>query len=223
MIHKFKLFSDSDCRKILELISTLELEDGKSTAGSFVRDIKNNHQITAKTEKSRNLLSSIEAHLFKSPAFRLYAYPKKFVRSMINVHSKGEYYGAHVDNTYVINDQSTARGDLSYTIFLEDPSRYEGGELKIRHELSDVSVKLSQGEGVLYDSGLIHEVVPVRSGTRISFVGWVESWIPDSRIRGTLSALDKSIGRLKTQDNLSREEQDELHRIYNELLRAHMR
>ena len=220
---KFRLLSESDCVKLREAISKIQPEDGLKTAGSYVKDVKNNRQLTANVEAARPILRAIEDQLFKSNEFRVHAYPKILCRTMVNIHSADEYYGKHVDNVFVRGGNTSARGDLSFTLFLEDPSKYDGGELRIYSDLGTVDIKLNAGEVFLYDSGLLHEVRPVKSGTRIGFVGWVQSWIPDSRARANLTALDVVIAKLKKEHELPRDTLDELHRIYNEILRLQMR
>jgi PKHD-type hydroxylase len=220
---KFRLLTEPDCAKLREAIIKIEPEDGLRTAGSYVKDVKNNRQLTGNVEAARPILKAIEDQLFKSPEFRVHAYPKTICRTMINIHAVDEFYGKHVDNVFVRNGTTSARGDLSFTLFLEDPSKYEGGELRIYSDVGTVDIKLKAGEVFLYDSGLLHEVRAVTSGTRIGFVGWIQSWIPDSRARTNLTALDVVIAKLKKNHDLPRDTLDELHRIYNEILRSQMR
>lgn len=222
-LKKFRLLTEKDCKKILDEISKIDLEDGLKTAGGFVKDVKNNRQLTAGSEAARPILRAIEEQLYKNPNFRVNAYPRQLCRTMINIHGIGEYYGKHVDNVFIRSGHTSARADLSFTVFLEEPSLYEGGELRVMTEVGPVDVKLEQGEMFLYDGGLYHEVRPVTKGIRYAFVGWVESWIPDSRARINLTGLDVVIAKLKKDHELPRDTLDELHRLYNELLRLQMR
>ena len=61
-------------------------------------------------------------------------------------------------------------------------------ETLIEHDNTNVDVKLDAGEIVVYDSGLMHQVKPVTKGVRIGYVGWLQSWIPDARMRGVLTS-----------------------------------
>ena len=144
---------------------------------------------------------------------------------MINIHGPGQFYGQHVDNTWIMGGRpfSNARADLSFTLFLKDPHEYSGGELSIVDGQNNTDIKLSAGKMVLYDSGSYHQVKPVTEGTRICCVGWVQSWIPDPKMRSIISDLDIQIARIKKLDGFPRNEMDELHRVYNDLLRASMR
>ncbi len=49
---------------------------------------------------------------------------------------------------------------------------------------------------VLYPSTTLHRVEPVRSGTRLCAVGWVQSWIRSPDQREVLFDLDRTIATL---------------------------
>ena len=225
MIKTFQLLSPEGCKKVLEEVCKIDSEDGKNTAGPFVKDLKNNRQITKNTEQGKNLLFAIEKQLLTSNAFKVYTFVRAIPRTMINIHGPGQFYGQHVDNTWIMGGKpfSNARADLSFTLFLKNPDEYSGGELSIVQGQNTSDVKLTAGKMVIYDSGSLHQVKPVTEGTRICCVGWIQSWIPDPKMRLLISDFDLQIARLKKLDNIPREELNELHRIYNDLLRANMR
>ncbi|MFN4090666.1 MAG: 2OG-Fe(II) oxygenase, partial [Alphaproteobacteria bacterium] len=76
-------------------------------------------------------------------------------------------YGWHTDSTLrFLPDGSCLRTDISATLFLSDPSDYEGGELTIEDTYGVSRVKLPAGSLVVYPSGSIHEVTPVTAGER---------------------------------------------------------
>lgn len=230
MIKKFRLLSSEDCKNLREKIQNIEYEDGQKTAGVVAKDVKNNRQLTWKTQAARPILQALEAQLMKkSSYFRIICYPRFLTRNMINVHGPGEFYGKHVDNAWTLNPYASelssknARADLSFTLFLQEKDQYEGGELSIDHDISTIDLKLDAGEMVVYDSGLLHQVKPVTKGVRIGYVGWVQSWIPDARMRGILTSFDMQIARMRDIKEIPRKEIDEFMRIYNELLRNYMR
>lgn len=214
-------------RQALELRDKFELlpfEDGDMTAGQLVKSIKNNRQITDNNDAGKNLLLDVTNSILSNLSIRVYAYPKKICRIMTNIHGEGEFYGKHVDNTLVGDPASgnIARADLSFTLFLSDPSTYEGGELSIDMNGQMVSAKANPGELILYDTGLLHEVLPVRSGIRISTVGWIESCIPDPRLRTALSEMDVAITQLSKVENIDRELRDKFLKVYNTFFSSNM-
>lgn len=223
MINKFRLFSVADAALLEEKFKKIKLEDGQDTAGSFVKSIKNNSQITTNNKEGMPILAAIQNHLIDSKYTRVIAYPKAVGRIMANVHRQGNYYGVHVDNTWIGKLDKSIRADISFTIFLSSPSSYEGGELSIHQDIGKIDIKLEPGEIVLYDSGALHEVKPVLSGERICVVGWIQSWIQDATARAAMTEFDQSIAKIKNDHDLPRERLDELHKIYNQFLRLMMK
>ena len=225
MIRTFRLLSAENCKKVLAAIAKTDSEDGKETAGSFVKELKNNRQITKKTEAGNKILFSIEKELIMSNHFKVYTYVRSIARTMINIHGPGQFYGQHCDNTWIMGGKPFAntRADLSFTLFLANPDEYSGGELSIFDGRNSTDIKLQAGKMVIYDSGSLHQVKEVTEGTRICCVGWVQSWIANPQMRTLLTDMDLQIGRLKKLDNIPRSEFDEFHRIYNDLLRQNMR
>ena len=71
------------------------------------------------------------------------------------------------------------RSDLSCTVFIGDPSTYEGGELAMVLGNQTLAFKGSPGEAIVYPSTLLHEVVPVRSGQRLVSITFIESHVAD--------------------------------------------
>ncbi|HET7395980.1 MAG TPA: 2OG-Fe(II) oxygenase, partial [Gammaproteobacteria bacterium] len=83
----------------------------------------------------------------------------------------------------------TARADLSITIFLSEPSDYDGGELVMNSDKGGKSVKLPAGGAIIYGSSTIHEVLPVTRGTRYAAITWVQSLVREEQRREMLAEL----------------------------------
>ena len=80
----------------------------------------------------------------------------------------------HIDESRLFDSINNIR-KISYSILLNDPSEYEGGELHIwdGHGEGDTLIKdLKAGYLVAFPSFLLHEVTPVTKGTRKSLVCW---------------------------------------------------
>ena len=87
---------------------------------------------------------------------------------------KGTHYGWHAD----IRESTLIKGGarkLSISLILSDPSEYEGGELQLL--LADRSkmqtFKPPIGTAIIFPSTALHRVRPLRSGSRVSLVGWM--------------------------------------------------
>ena len=107
-------------------------------------------------------------------------------------------YGAHCDVALLPLKklQMILRSDLSVTVFLNDPTAYDGGELVLHLENQKVPVKLPAGGLIVYPSTMLHEVAKVTRGQRLVAITFVESQIIDERQRhmiynlGEVSALE---------------------------------
>lgn len=89
----------------------------------------------------------------------------------IGRYKEGGHYDWHKD-VFAPTEQNEQR-KLSMSILLNDPSEFDGGELKFK-ELEDFQQpKLKQGSVVVFPSFLEHMVVPVSRGIRYSAVTWV--------------------------------------------------
>ena len=81
----------------------------------------------------------------------------------------------------------------SYTVALNDPDEYEGGELVIRVGNTEQAFKPAKGSVILYNTGLWHKVNEVTAGDRKVAIGWAESYIKESNIRQNIIELKLAI------------------------------
>jgi PKHD-type hydroxylase len=147
-------------------------EPGSRTAGWSARTVKDNEQLTigpAATAVSR----TVEAALRRNDVFVAAAQPKTFCRTMLSRYGQGMSYGVHIDDPLIAG----MRADLSFTLFLSPPGSYAGGELVLDTTDGEASIKLHEGDLVLYPTTFLHRVEEVRSGTRLVCVGWIRSLI----------------------------------------------
>ena len=100
-----------------------------------------------------------------------------FQHTTYHGHNSGNFK-SHLDETKLFNYSNMIR-KLSFSIILNDPSEYEGGDLKIWYGKMDNEGKpvlkidnLKAGTLVAFPSFLLHEVTPVTKGTRKSLVCW---------------------------------------------------
>ena len=111
------------------------------------------------------------------------------------------------------------RTDLSFTIFLSDPSTYDGGELAVDTPSGEHIVKPDAGDLVLYPSTTLHEVRPVTSGERVVCVGWIESAVRDAAAREILFDLENLRATLVQQHDAQSPEMLTLAKAISNLLR----
>ena len=101
-------------------------------------------------------------------------------------------YGAHSDSAYIAAPPGRPlRSDISVTVFFNDPSTYEGGELSIRLGNRTILAKGEAGAAFVYPSTTLHEVLPVRTGERLVSITFVQSMIADETKRTLLYELNE--------------------------------
>ena len=110
------------------------------------------------------------------------------------------------------------RRDFSFTLMLSAKSDYEGGELEIESNDNLVqTIHLDAGDIVIYPSSHIHSVMPVTKGERIAFIGWLSSYIKDTRAHETLNIYSNLQQELAKYD-LSVDDQLLLQHLKNKLI-----
>ena len=180
------ILSSTECAAICEVLADDSLwRDGKTTAGGAAKDAKNNQQADPAAASVRGARTKIESALRGSSVFTAAAQPAAFARILLSRYESGMAYGDHVDAAYMDN----VRADLSFTLFLNDPDQYGGGELVIDTAGQTDEIKLPAGALVLYPSTSIHRVATVTSGVRLAAVGWVKSRVRSGDARAVLYDL----------------------------------
>jgi PKHD-type hydroxylase len=82
------------------------------------------------------------------------------------------------------------RTDLSFTLFIDQPVAYDGGELVMETSAGETAVKGPAGSVFLYSSNTLHRVAKLHSGVRRVCVGWVQSYVRHAEQREILFDLD---------------------------------
>jgi PKHD-type hydroxylase len=88
--------------------------------------------------------------------------------AQVSEYSKGQFYHWHTDSSIDMVKEPPVR-KLSMTLLLNDPSKFEGGNLEIAGKnLSP----MKQGHAAIFASFLQHRVTPVTKGVRKALVVW---------------------------------------------------
>ena len=189
-------------------------EDGKKTAGKHAAAVKNNLQLNRKSDISKKYSTFIMRKILSNPLIKSFSLAKKIHGIMFTRSSKGMRYGRHIDNAFM----STGRADLSFTIFLNKKSEYEGGELVVDDINTENKFKFNQGEIIIYPSTYLHSVKQIESGERIVCVGWIESYVKSIEEREYLFDIDAGAKSLLAKHGRS-DELDLIFKSYSNLLR----
>ena len=184
------LLTAQELSSISDLLNTEDFVDGKKTAGWQARIVKNNTQLNSEAPYSKEIKELVAKALKRNPLFQAAVKPKAIHSMLISRYQKGMSYGQHVDNAIMGTDRYRYRSDVSFTVFLCDPSNYEGGELTLCDMEEERSFKLDAGSAVIYPSNKLHRVEEVTEGIRLAAVGWVQSLVRDLNKREILFDLD---------------------------------
>ena len=186
------------CRRRLDAAQWI---DGNVTAGHQSRLAKNNMQLAEDDPIAIEIGDLVISALEQNPLFVSAALPKKIFPPLFNRYAGGQNFGTHVDNAIrqVRGTEHRVRTDLSATLFLSEPTEYDGGELVVEDNFGVQTVKLAAGSMILYPASSLHHVTPVTSGARIASFFWIQSMVRDDGERTLLFDLDSSIQRLAAE------------------------
>lgn len=169
----------------------LEWRPGAPTAGKTAQRVKRNEQAVLSDPTGEALEAFLRGRIERHPVFQAAARVRQLSPLIVSRAADGGGYGNHIDNALMAASGRRMRSDLSFTLFLSDPSDYEGGELVVEDPFADQTVKLPAGDLLLYPSGSIHRVEPVTRGARLACVGWIESTVRDEGGRQILWDLEQ--------------------------------
>ena len=184
-----QVLSPDELLEINRVLEQGEFVDGKLTAGWHAKLVKNNHQLK-RGKSQQELQTSIHAAFKRNALFNSAIRPKSIHSLLFSRYDVGMSYDTHVDNALMGGSSGFSRSDISFTLFLNSPQEYEGGELVIEGVQEEQSFKLEAGSAIVYPSTTLHRVNSVTKGVRTVVVGWVQSLIRDSGDREILFDLD---------------------------------
>ena len=185
------VLSEADVAALRNGLAQAAFAPGEDTAGWSASLVKSNLQ-AAESPEVEAMRSLVQVRLMAHPLFALATRPKTVVGPQFARYQPGHAYGAHVDNAVM----GGTRTDVSFTLFLSDPSSYDGGELVLDTPSGEETFKLEPGCAVAYPATTLHRVMPVTRGERLAPAGWVRSYLRDAVRRELLFDLETARRRL---------------------------
>lgn len=206
------------CRTVLE---GTQWVDGRITAGAQSAIAKHNLQVPEDAPQARALGEIILRALARSNGFNSAAVPFRVFPPLFNRYDVGMRFGAHVDNAirFIAGPNIRVRTDLSATLFLTEPSDYDGGELVIEDTYGEQSIKFAAGDMVLYPATSLHRVEEITRGSRWASFFWIQSMVKDDGARTLLYNLDQSITKTRAALGDKHDAVLGLTAVYHNLLR----
>ena len=183
-----KILSAQELKHVQTALENAPFIDGKLSAGVAAQRVKNNEEVDVRSQDVQQLNNLVMTRLVENPIYRAAALPMKVAAPYYARYGQGMSYGDHVDDP-IMHADTPYRSDISITIFLNDKTDYEGGELVINTQYGEHSVKLAAGDAVMYPSSSVHHVNEVTGGTRLVAVTWLQSLVREPAKRELLYDL----------------------------------
>lgn len=214
-----EVISPDELAHIKRLVSGVEFTEGKTTAGALLQKAKNNQQIPWNHPVMKEVTGLVMQALGRCDAFMSVAQPRRLAAMLVSRYRPGMAYGMHVDAP-IMAEPNHVRSDVSFTLFLNEPDTYQGGELAFDTGSGEAAFKLPARSAICYPTGQLHRVRPVEEGERLAVVGWVQSLVREPAVRELLHDLSEAremlVGREGTERAL-----ELLNKSYFNLLRRH--
>jgi len=190
MILELKDFlTQAEIARLTQLGRELHFVNGRiSNPNNLTKDNLQADAADPRTAESTRIVADAFA---RSQPFRDFAFPKRVAPPLLARYDAGMKYGAHADAAHLMVDGTILQSDLSATVFIADPSTYQGGELVMHVGTRPVVAKGVPGEVIVYPSTMLHEVRPVRAGTRLVSITFIESMVPNEYERTQLYELNE--------------------------------
>ncbi len=185
-----QILTPEQLERIRNTLDGGEFQDGRSTAGWHAKLVKNNEQLKVSGGQAEGLRAEVEKALTEHPLFQMAVRPAKVTPLIFSRYRDGMTYGNHVDDPVMGRGTGRLRTDVSFTLFLDDPDSYDGGELVTETTAGEQSYKLPAGAAVIYPSSTLHRVEAVTRGQRRVAIGWAQSTIREPAQREVLFNLD---------------------------------
>lgn len=191
----------NDVELARRMLGVIPFVDGKLSAGQAAQRVKSNLEADRRAVRELEQLNNlVMGRLVQHPVYRSGALPLRVAAPYYARYTPGMRYGDHVDDPIMGSDGALYRSDLSITVFLNEPSAYDGGELVVNTPFGEQLVKLPAGDAVMYPSSSLHRVAEVTRGERLVAVTWLQSLVRDPARRELLHELNSVRERLLAAD-----------------------
>lgn len=213
-LHIEKLLTAEQLHQINLIKQQARYTDGKQTATNAAKSVKNNLQMEQQTQPYMQIQQILLMALNQNASFRAATFIKNIYPFIISKYGEGMEYGWHVDSP-LMGDMM--RTDIAFTIFLNEPDEYEGGELELLTPSGNKLYKLSAGDAICYPCQQVHRVNKVTKGVREVAVTWIQSMVKNTEQRKMLFDAQQIINQMHQKNDT--ETANQLQQIHSNLLR----
>lgn len=196
------LLTPPEIARLTTLSRELRFVDGR--VSNPANQTKDNLQVDSTDPKYAESVQIVSGAFARSREFIDFAMPRHVAPPLLCRYAPGMKYGAHADAALIQLGNFRLRSDLSCTVFANDPSAYDGGELSIVVGNQAIAFKSAAGDAIVYPSTALHEVLPVRSGERLVSITFIESCIADQHQRTQVYELNEIAALERTLDEMGK-------------------
>jgi PKHD-type hydroxylase len=187
------LVATGDLEAIRTTVANGRFVSGKNTALGNAARVKNNLQLDERCEAARSAREKVLRVIREHGAFQTATWIAAMVGPLFCRYDEGMGYGDHVDSPLMGQGLARMRCDLAVTILLSRAADYEGGELMIDVDRSAQTWKGDAGDCMIYPADTLHRVAPIRRGTRLAAILWIQTLVRDPSRRKLLFELATAI------------------------------
>jgi PKHD-type hydroxylase len=201
LLHVKQVLTPEELHEARAILADAPWGDGRITAGSQSAQAKNNEQLQEDCDETRAVQRLLLRGLERHQVFFSAALPKQISPPLFNRYGgASNAFGNHVDSSvrFLRDGSGRVRTDISCTLFLSEPSDYDGGELVIEDTYGEQRVKLAAGDMVMYPGTSVHRVTPVTRGFRVASYFWIQSMIRSDEQRRLLFDMDNHLRHLRS-------------------------
>jgi predicted 2-oxoglutarate/Fe(II)-dependent dioxygenase YbiX len=135
-----QVLNAGELQAVRDLLPQVGFGDGRITNQSS--QVKRNLQASQEDPVNARIAQLARDALARHPDLRIHAMPRTMARATVVRYEPGMTYGWHVDEA-LFPSTPPMRSDLSCTIFLNEPTEYDGGELMIQLGAQELAYKLN--------------------------------------------------------------------------------
>lgn len=200
LLHLTNVLDPAKLANIREMLRKVSFIDGKHSAGKVAEQVKHNEEMQPNTQQAQYLDQLVMSSLAENVDFRSGALPYRVAQPVFARYTSGMHYGNHIDDPIMGGGIEKFRTDVAVTLFLNEPTEYDGGELVMQSSFGEQRIKYAAGDAVIYPADSLHRVEEVTRGERLVAVTWIQSMVRDAAKRELLYELDQARSTLLQND-----------------------
>lgn len=188
MFKEIELLTAEEVAELKRIAASSQFVDGRqSNPTSKVKQNLQLHEPKAYEQSAGIVLQAMR----RNEELNRFVLPVAVAPPLLARYTPGMRYGDHHDMAYLQFATVTMRSDVSCTVFLNDPSEYDGGALCIHLGSENLRFRCKPGNAIFYPSSTLHEVEEVTRGERLVSITFIQSRVADPFHREMLYEMNE--------------------------------